>query len=160
MSEADHAPPAQEEEVCEQQQQEEEEDKETEVRPPRSYRYTCRMCRGLLFTDADLVPHEPPSDSTKQKGFKYRRGIADDGEASACTSYFLDPDSSPWVAEESRAGGSGSGAEVAPDTIYCPKCSAKVGTQSWTGTQCSCGTWVVPAFKIMHKSVDKMPVFS
>ena len=46
------------------------------------------------------------------------------------------------------------------DTVYCPntRCRAKIGAQSWIGSQCSCGAWVTPSFKIHAKCVDKIPM--
>ena len=133
--------------------------------PTRVY-FTCRRCRTKLFTAEELVPHNP-QDGTN-KNFKYRRSGPQVGReaandpssasaAAACTSYFLDPDQSPWVAEDIREANA-SGAVVEPDTIYCPnfRCRAKLGTQSWTGSQCSCGAWITPAFRIHARAVDKM----
>ncbi|KPI85659.1 hypothetical protein ABL78_5280 [Leptomonas seymouri] len=134
--------------------------------PPRTY-FTCRRCRTTLFSAQDIVPHDP-GDGAK-KTFKYRRGGPQhDAEAAggvpsdfsyvgACTSYFLDPDQSPWVADELREANA-TGAVVEPDTIYCPnvRCRANLGTQSWTGSQCSCGSWVTPGFRIRARAVDKV----
>ena len=39
--------------------------------------------------------------------------------------------------------------------IHCPKCSARVGSFSWSGTQCSCGTWVTPAISFQRARVDR-----
>eukprot|EP00796_Vickermania_ingenoplastis_P004161 gene4161-3002_t len=136
--------------------------------PPRNmsrHEYFCRKCRGRLFAESELVPHDPPAGGGK--GFKRQEQLAeasdewdwgDAGPAVQCTSYFLDPDVTPWVAEKSRdAHAEG---ELEPDTIYCPhlRCGAKIGTQAWSGTRCSCGAWVTPAFKILCKAVDKIPV--
>lgn len=125
--------------------------------------FACRRCRATLFHLHDALPHEPGDSARKE--FKYRRGgpqtqnEAVDGAsaAEACTSYFLDPDVCPWVAEELREANA-LGAAVEPDTIYCPnqRCHAKLGTQSWTGSRCSCGAWVTPAFRIHARAVDKM----
>ncbi|KPA77684.1 hypothetical protein ABB37_07021 [Leptomonas pyrrhocoris] len=139
--------------------------------PLRTY-FACRRCRMKLFDAQDVVPHDPGEGA--KKNFKYRRGItqldhkAADGatvtpsslsssSAEACTSYFLDPDQSPWVALEIRAANA-TGAVVEPDTIYCPnvRCRAKLGTQSWTGSRCSCGAWVAPAFRIHARVVDRV----
>lgn len=38
--------------------------------------------------------------------------------------------------------------------INCIKCNSKIGQWSWTGLQCSCGAWVVPAFQITKTKVD------
>ena len=50
---------------------------------------------------------------------------------------------------------------VDPDTIYCTnaKCRAKIGAQSWIGSQCSCGAWVTPSFKIHMSKVDEVPLW-
>ncbi|RNF26066.1 dual specificity phosphatase 12 [Trypanosoma conorhini] len=135
-----------------------------------SYVYACRKCRRVLFRQQELVPHDAEPGSCGNKGFKQRGGghasqqqqreVCAAREGEVCTSYFLDPDVSPWVAEESREVHQMSGgADVLPDTIYCPNrsCRAKIGTQSWVGSQCSCGAWVAPAFKIHSRVVDKMP---
>ncbi|GET86384.1 hypothetical protein, conserved [Leishmania tarentolae] len=134
----------------------------------RACYYACRSCRTPLFNAAEVLQHDPQEGA--KKTFKFRRGgpLQSDGahgdapsgplsSAEICTSLFLDPDQTPWVAEDIREANS-SGAAVQPDTIYCrnPRCRAKLGMQSWTGSQCSCGTWVTPAFRIHTRSVDKM----
>ncbi|CBZ24281.1 conserved hypothetical protein [Leishmania mexicana MHOM/GT/2001/U1103] len=134
----------------------------------RAYYYACRHCRLRLFDAAEVLTHDPQKGANKT--FKFRRGgpLQSDGAlgnvssgplspAELCTSLFLDPDQTPWVAEDIREANS-SGAVVQPDTIYCrnPRCHAKLGMQSWTGSQCSCGAWITPAFRIHTRAVDKM----
>ncbi|KAG5510625.1 hypothetical protein JKF63_06923 [Porcisia hertigi] len=127
--------------------------------------YACRRCRVRLFDAAEVLPHDPPQGGGvggSKKTFRFRRGCPSQrdgapGDASPCTSLFLDPDQTPWVAEGIREANS-SGAVVEPDTVYCrnPRCRAKLGTQSWTGSQCSCGAWITPAFRIHARAVDKV----
>lgn len=128
--------------------------------------FCCRRCRTPLFTDAEVVRHSSSKKAQGNKGFRRNGGGggADDhgdDEEEACTSYFLDPDVTPWVSAESRAVAAAvEGVDaVLPDTIYCKNtaCGAKIGTQSWTGAQCSCGAWITPAFKVLMKTVDKLP---
>jgi hypothetical protein len=38
--------------------------------------------------------------------------------------------------------------------ITCPRCNYKLGSYNWAGTQCSCGTWVAPAFMIHKSRID------
>jgi dual specificity phosphatase 12 len=38
--------------------------------------------------------------------------------------------------------------------IQCTYCKAKLGQFSLSGMQCSCGTWVAPAFAISRSKVD------
>jgi hypothetical protein len=44
--------------------------------------------------------------------------------------------------------------------LLCPnaRCKAKLGSKQWQGTQCSCGAWVTPAFKVLISRVDFFPV--
>nr|CCC95870.1 unnamed protein product [Trypanosoma congolense IL3000] len=129
------------------------------------YVYSCRMCRHVLFTQGEIVPHGADFGSENPKAFgrRGRKNQTHDSSANTCTSYFLNPDVSTWVAAESREVHlESSGTEVLPDTIYCPNssCSAKIGAQSWVGSQCSCGIWVTPAFRIHSRAVDKLLVRS
>jgi hypothetical protein len=40
--------------------------------------------------------------------------------------------------------------------LMCPnaKCQSRIGTFSWSGSQCSCGTWVTPYIKLIKSKVD------
>ncbi|CCW64601.1 unnamed protein product [Phytomonas sp. EM1] len=123
--------------------------------------YSCRLCRTVLFYESEVLQHFPKAEEAGQHPFRRipvpdRNGV---GEERLCTSYFLDPDITPWVAKESRDA-TAFGEAVAPDTLYCPNpaCRVKLGTQSWAGTRCSCGAWVTPAFKILGKCVDRLNV--
>ncbi|KAG0334779.1 dual specificity phosphatase 12 [Podila horticola] len=58
--------------------------------------------------------------------------------STVCQSYFIEP--VEWIQELHGLEGK----------ISCPKCDSKLGTFNWSGEQCSCGTWVTPAF-MMHK---------
>ena len=122
------------------------------------HRYHCRMCRTQLFTDKEIVPHDTPEGKGSYK--QMMRG------AQSCTSFFLDPDATPWVAEESRANVAAAGGSTGNhegelgnlDTIYCFHCNAKLGGRNWSGAQCSCGAWITPAFRIAASRVDEFPI--
>src|SRR5690554_6802729 len=58
--------------------------------------------------------------------------------ATVCQSYFIEP--VEWIQDLHGLEGK----------ISCPKCDSKLGTFKWSGGQCSCGSWVTPAF-MMHK---------
>ncbi|RLN54926.1 hypothetical protein BBJ28_00006268 [Nothophytophthora sp. Chile5] len=66
-----------------------------------------------------------------------------------CSSYFLE-ETQPWMDDDLLAEGK----------IHCPsaKCQSRLGALQWSGSQCSCGTWVTPSIKITKSRVD--PVFS
>lgn len=137
---------------------------------PNTFAYHCRMCRVRLFTSHEVVPHE----SNPNKGKAFKTGAKVGSAETSCTSAFLDPDQTPWVAEESRAhvaqlqserkgtqnaSVQAKEAEVGDlDTIYCFQCRAKLGGRSWTGAQCSCGAWITPAFRIALSRVDQFPL--
>ena len=42
-----------------------------------------------------------------------------------------------------------------PPQIQCPKCSARLGSFSWSGDQCSCGQWITPSLQIHRSKVDE-----
>jgi dual specificity phosphatase 12 len=119
---------------------------------PTNFSYQCRRCRAALFTTGECLPHDA---SVGRKAFKGARWAGVEEVVPPCTSLFLDPDVAPtWVVEccfDSDVTGSA-------DTIYCPFCDCKIGQGCWSGSQCSCGTWVTPAFKIHAKCVDAMPM--
>jgi dual specificity phosphatase 12 len=46
--------------------------------------------------------------------------------------------------------------KIESGAIKCKKCSYKLGEFFPKGTQCSCGSWVVPAIQIVKSKVDKV----
>lgn len=62
-----------------------------------------------------------------------------------CSSFFL-ADTLEWMDEQTLAEGK----------IHCPnpKCAVRLGSFSWSGSQCSCGTWVTPSIKLTKSRVD------
>ena len=92
--------------------------------------YVCYKCRTLIFGSEDLLSHRISK------------------EGSSCTSYFL-AEPLDWMDTSSMEGIEGK--------ILCPKCAARIGTFCWAGTQCSCLTWVTPAFKFVKSKLDRKP---
>ncbi|KAH7472255.1 hypothetical protein PRIC1_005282 [Phytophthora ramorum] len=111
---------------------------------PPTTKYACKKCRCMLFTSEQLAPHEPErhqiSTRRKLKDLKQQVGGPVD-----CSSYFLD-ETLPWMDE----------ALLAEGKIHCPtaKCQSRLGALQWSGSQCSCGTWVTPSIKITKSRVD------
>ncbi|GKY95463.1 hypothetical protein MPSEU_000507900 [Mayamaea pseudoterrestris] len=103
-------------------------------------RYACRKCRTMLF-GSDHV-EDPPHLPAKHK-FSHRKQHAN--AADACQSLFLTSNVN-WLAASDM------GEEVGK--LSCPRCMVKVGTWHWSGAQCSCGTWVVPAIQVPVSKVD------
>ncbi|KAJ0405612.1 hypothetical protein P43SY_007713 [Pythium insidiosum] len=112
-------------------------------------RYACKHCRRVLFTSDDLMEHEPERHSIaarrKLKDAKTTAHHSGMLFVDGCSSWFL-TDVLPWMDEDAMAEGK----------LHCPneKCLSRVGAFSWSGSQCSCGTWVTPSIKITKSRVD------
>jgi len=129
-------------------QQVSEEDRQQQLQPqqpqqpsvqPTSRRFVCKNCRTPLFTQSDLLPH---AQGTGQSSFNYRkRGVLD--SSVTCTSFFLDE--MEWM---------GNCCEV-EGKLFCPVCVGRIGAWSWSGGQCSCGTWCTPSFRVSKARVDE-----
>ncbi|CEG35906.1 dual specificity protein phosphatase 12-like [Plasmopara halstedii] len=107
-------------------------------------RYACKKCRCVLFTNEDLDMHEPEKHqiSVHKKLKDVKQHVS---APMACSSYFLESPLS-WMDEKLLAEGK----------IHCPtqKCQSRLGALHWSGSQCSCGTWVTPSIKITKSRVD------
>ncbi|ETW06770.1 hypothetical protein H310_02928 [Aphanomyces invadans] len=103
--------------------------------------YVCRMCRALLFTSDDLMEHEPQRHQISQRKKLKEAKLG----AVECSSYFLS-DTKEWMDEASLAEGK----------LFCPvaKCNSRLGSFGWSGSQCSCGTWVTPSVQFTKSRVD------
>jgi dual specificity phosphatase 12 len=117
---------------------------------PMENRYLCRICRMILFGEADL--QDPPHQPSRHQ-FSYRKihhgAVVTSSLSECCQSYFLQ-DCLEWMGDDFRNG-------VPEGKLSCPKCDGKVGAWTWSGAQCSCGTWVVPAIQIPRSKVDVLP---
>lgn len=115
-------------------------------------KFSCRMCRTVLFTGADVVGHEAEADGQERRfsGKKWDdKNTAVAGAAlHPCTSYFL-AEAPSWLG--AAAAGAFEGKIVCPN----PKCGARVGSFCWGGAQCSCGFWVVPCVQFPRSKVDE-----
>lgn len=82
-----------------------------------------------------------------------------------CTSLFLNEaamESLPWLQAALAAGGQqdgdeGDGAAGVEGKLCCPnaRCRTRLGGFNWSGSQCSCGSWVVPAVQVVASRVDR-----
>lgn len=66
-----------------------------------------------------------------------------------CSSLFLQEPTS-WMVDKQRS----FDVYEAEGKILCYKCQKRVGSFCWSGSQCSCGTWVVPSLQIPRSKVD------
>ena len=109
-------------------------------------RYACRMCRTVVISENHLIIHEPNIHSFHNKSSKKRSQ-----SQSSCQSLFCDEIVLAWLSQEGQDN---------EGKLACPKCCFKIGTWSWSGSQCSCGTWVVPSIQIPLSKVDRIPAAS
>jgi len=108
---------------------------------PEKMRYACRRCRTILFGQDDLEnpPHTPSRHNFSMRKVHHAGG----NSAQQCQSIFLGS-GADWMGDMNAAEGK----------FGCPKCGTKLGHYSWSGAQCSCGTWVVPAIQVPISKVD------
>lgn len=104
--------------------------------------YACRKCRTLLFGEANL--ENPPHIPSKHNFSSRKHGVRSSTERT-CQSYFLSSALS-WMGNTGDVDGK----------FSCPHCDTKLGAWNWSGAQCSCGTWVVPAIQVPVSRVDEV----
>jgi len=115
-------------------------------------RYACKICRTPLFGEEDLEdpPHGQLLHNFRKNKKMYKVGYGGGGGyAGPCQNHFIARPLA-WMDDGGCCAGGMEG------KLHCPKCKAKVGHYSWTGAQCSCGTWVTPAIMVPLSRVDEM----
>ncbi|XP_051124775.1 probable inactive dual specificity protein phosphatase-like At4g18593 isoform X2 [Andrographis paniculata] len=120
-------------------------DSGSDPNPPLIYR--CKKCRRIVATKDHIVAHERGEG---QKCFKWKK--RDDGfdrdSMPDCSSIFVEP--MKWM----QSVGEG----CVEDKLQCIGCKARLGSFNWAGMQCSCGTWVNPAFQLHKSRLDESRV--
>ncbi|KAI5068020.1 hypothetical protein GOP47_0016365 [Adiantum capillus-veneris] len=102
--------------------------------------YRCKKCRRIVACQDNVLTHEREGGHIPVRK-KERSALGDETRAVNCTSVFVEP--MQWMTAVQEGDVSGK--------LSCASCSARLGSFNWSGAQCSCGTWVVPAFQL-HKS--------
>ena len=113
---------------------------------PEKTRYACKRCRSILFGVEDL---ENPPHVQSQHNFRKKTHKTVYGNTGTCQNHFIAQPLS-WM----------NGCNGMEGKLHCYKCNTKVGHYSWTGAQCSCGTWVTPAIMVPMSKVDEMKPMS
>jgi dual specificity phosphatase 12 len=109
------------------------------------YYYKCGKCRNTLFNDTSLIfLHE----FKPKTNYSYKRHKKSTVQTTECTSYFLNEAIDDENEKQMKVDNGGK--------ILCKKCNNKLGEYLPKGTQCSCGSWVVPAVQIIKSKVDKI----
>ena len=130
-----------------------------------NYIFKCGKCRKTLFSDKQLMIFHDNSAKDKYSNKRRKNNAV---KTTECTSYFLsmgrlmmdyDKNKNNKVEDvkvifEEKMGNINMKLEAG--AIKCKKCSYKLGEFFPKGTQCSCGSWVVPAIQIVKSKVDKI----
>ena len=113
--------------------------------------YRCRSCRTNLATSDNIMVDV--SVGTGKDGFSWRKRTKDALHQS-CTyskdgdvgSIFVEP--LRWMSgiTESNQG-----------KLYCPGCSARLGSYNWSGMQNEASEWITPAFQLHLSKIDAIP---
>jgi dual specificity phosphatase 12 len=109
--------------------------------------FTCKRCGEQLFT-SELVMHDGNKGSWQEgAGVSSAKakwaGTSPSAGNSTCTSVFVESPPA-WLGCSDENEG----------RLACPKCSARVGSYSWSGSACSCGKWITPGFQFQLARVD------
>ncbi|CAM6066455.1 unnamed protein product [Sphagnum tenellum] len=112
--------------------------------------YRCKKCRQVVASEENVITHIPGAGLTS---FKWRkRGVkgagTDEPVQPECTSIFVHP--MQWMTPVQEG--------MVESKLQCVKCEARLGNFNWAGMQCSCGTWVNPAFQLHKSRVDAAPL--
>ena len=132
--------------------------------------FKCGKCRKNLFNDKQLILfHENSAKDT----YSHKRKKNNSVNTTECTSYFLNIErlmnNNKNNNEEKKDIDFIEQFQIVMETqnmklesciIKCKKCSLKLGEFFDKGTQCSCGSWVVPAVQIVKSKVDKVKIIN
>lgn len=107
--------------------------------------YRCKKCRRVIALQANVVSHAPGEGETCFDWQKRRsHSPFNRFDESECSSIFVEPLRWMTAVEEGALEGK----------LSCAHCEARLGYFNWSGIQCSCGSWITPAFQIQKGRVD------
>ena len=132
--------------------------------------FKCGKCRKSLFNDKQLILFH---DISAKDTYSHKRRKHNAVNTNECTSYFLNIerlmnnsinniennkdidyiDKFKIIMEKQNM-------KLESNIIKCKKCSLKLGEFYTKGTQCSCGSWVVPAVQIVKSKVHKVKIIN
>ncbi|XP_042487853.1 dual specificity protein phosphatase 12-like [Macadamia integrifolia] len=107
--------------------------------------YRCKKCRRVVALKDNVVSHIPGEGETSFEWQKRRSGNPfNKFDEHECSSIFVEPLRWMTIVEEGGMEGK----------LSCAHCEARLGYFNWSGIQCSCGSWITPAFQIHKSRVD------
>jgi hypothetical protein len=122
--------------------------------------FACRICRTPLLDQSHLaVGHVQNLHSFRRLSKATTTTVTNPQTTPRrpCQSLFCDESVLEWLSSSSSSSSSSPSSYptvVLEGRLSCYKCSNKLGHWKWSGSQCSCGTWVVPAIQIPLSKVD------
>ncbi|MCL7034571.1 hypothetical protein MKW94_008634 [Papaver nudicaule] len=120
-------------------------DTETKLEPPKVI-YRCRKCRRIVAAEENVVTHKPGAG---EKCFKWKKRSEETDEPPRCSSIFVEP--MKWMEDLVQEGS-------IEEKLLCVGCKGRLGSFNWAGMQCSCGSWVNPAFQLHKNRIDECPL--
>uniref|UniRef100_A0A5B7BAZ0 protein-tyrosine-phosphatase n=1 Tax=Davidia involucrata TaxID=16924 RepID=A0A5B7BAZ0_DAVIN len=107
--------------------------------------YRCKKCRRAVALQENVVDHIPGEGETSFEWQKRRSGNPfNKSDEIDCSSIFVEP--LRWMAAVEEGALEGK--------LSCVHCEARLGYFNWSGVQCSCGSWITPAFQLHKSRVD------
>ncbi|KAJ7976589.1 putative Dual specificity protein phosphatase [Quillaja saponaria] len=107
--------------------------------------YRCKKCRRVVALQEHVVDHIPGEGETSFEWHKRGSGNPlNKSEEFDCSSVFIEPLRWMTAVEEGALEGK----------LSCAQCEARLGYFNWSGIQCSCGSWITPAFQLHKNRVD------
>ncbi|EPS72530.1 hypothetical protein M569_02227 [Genlisea aurea] len=110
-------------------------------KPPVIYR--CKKCRRMVASEENMVSHRRGEG---QKCFKWNK--RNETSRNECSSIFVEP--MKWMMQTVDEG-------CVEAKLECIGCKARLGSFNWAGMQCSCGSWINPAFQLQKSRIDECP---
>ncbi|XP_052171771.1 uncharacterized protein LOC127787806 [Diospyros lotus] len=107
--------------------------------------YRCKKCRRVVALQENVLDHVPGEGETSFEWHKRRSGNPfNKNDEIECSSIFVEPLRWMTTVQEGALEGK----------LLCAHCEARLGYFNWSGIQCSCGSWITPAFQLHKGRVD------
>lgn len=108
--------------------------------------FRCKKCRRVVALQENVVNHIPGEG---ESSFEWHRRSSGSNyfnkyDELECTSIFVEPLRWMKTVEEGALEGK----------LWCTHCEGRLGYFNWSGIQCSCGSWITPAFQLHKSRVD------
>ncbi|KAF9603212.1 hypothetical protein IFM89_034545 [Coptis chinensis] len=107
--------------------------------------YHCKKCLRIVASQENVVDHKRGEGERCFKWKKRSDSWDTEKEPPECSSIFVEPMKWMQAVEEGTV----------EEKFQCLGCKARLGSFNWAGMQCSCGSWVNPAFQLHKNRIDE-----